>query len=106
MSSTPPPAYWRQRRSLPYGEGVTYWALAEMAKAHAGILETDAPDEADRKLAEAVTGLEPEGAERILDSLRPLVGLGADGEPGGDRSERFAACRHFGQALAAQRPTL
>ena len=35
--------FWRQGRSLPYGEGVTYWALAEMAKAHAGILDTDAP---------------------------------------------------------------
>src|SRR5437868_4498938 len=25
--------YWRQGRSLPYGEGVTYWSLAEMVKA-------------------------------------------------------------------------
>ena len=37
--------YWRQGRSLPYGEGVSYWALAEMVKAQAGILETD--DDAD-----------------------------------------------------------
>src|SRR6476620_9030207 len=33
--------YWRQGRSLPYGEGISYWALAEMVKAQAGILETD-----------------------------------------------------------------
>src|SRR5438128_1906710 len=33
--------YWRQGRSLPYGEGVTYWALSEMVKAQAGVLETD-----------------------------------------------------------------
>jgi hypothetical protein len=32
---------WRQGRSLPYGEGVTYWALGEVVKAQAGILETD-----------------------------------------------------------------
>jgi hypothetical protein len=32
---------WRQGRSLPYGEGVTFWALGEMVKAQAGILETD-----------------------------------------------------------------
>src|SRR5205814_145386 len=25
--------YWRQGRSLPYGQGVSYWALAEMVKA-------------------------------------------------------------------------
>src|SRR5262249_42624208 len=30
--------FWRQGRSLPYGEGVSYWALAEMVKAQAGIL--------------------------------------------------------------------
>ncbi len=28
--------YWRQGRSLPYGEGVSFWALGEMVKAHAG----------------------------------------------------------------------
>src|SRR5688572_19872309 len=32
---------WRQGRSLPYGEGVSFWALAEMVKAQAGILESD-----------------------------------------------------------------
>src|SRR3954447_25882499 len=32
---------WRQGRSLPYGQGVSYWALGEMLKAEAGILETD-----------------------------------------------------------------
>ena len=30
--------YWRQGRSLPYGEGVTFWALSEIVKAQAGIL--------------------------------------------------------------------
>jgi len=32
-------ANWRQGRSLPYGEGVSFWALGEMVKAQAGILE-------------------------------------------------------------------
>jgi class 3 adenylate cyclase len=49
--------FWRQGRSLPYGEGITYWALAEMAKAQAGILDSDSPADADRKLAEAVEAL-------------------------------------------------
>ena len=35
---------WRQGRCLPYGEGITFWALGEILKAHAGILESDAPD--------------------------------------------------------------
>ena len=33
---------WQQGRSLPYGEGVGFWALGEMVKAQAGMLETDA----------------------------------------------------------------
>ena len=32
---------WRQGRCLPYGEGITFWALGEIVKAHAGILESD-----------------------------------------------------------------
>ena len=45
---------WRQGRCLPYGEGVSFWALGEMAKAQAGILETDSAEVAEEKLADAV----------------------------------------------------
>ena len=37
-------------RSLPYGEGVTYWPLAEMVKAAAGITDDDDRAEAQEKL--------------------------------------------------------
>src|SRR5437867_11737270 len=30
---------WRHGRCLPYGEGITFWALGEMVKAQVGILE-------------------------------------------------------------------
>ena len=45
---------WRQGRCLPYGEGVTYWAVGEMVKAQAGILDTDSAEGAAAKLARAV----------------------------------------------------
>ena len=35
---------WRQGRCLPYGEGVSFWALAEMVKAQAGILESESDE--------------------------------------------------------------
>ncbi|HSS81846.1 MAG TPA: AAA family ATPase [Gaiellaceae bacterium] len=98
--------FWRQGRSLPYGEGVTYWALAEMAKAQAGILESDSPEEAERKLSETITGVHSEHSERLLAGLRPLVGLGSGEDGGGERSERFAAWREFLESLAEQRPTV
>src|SRR5207237_916048 len=46
--------FWRHGRSLPYGEGAAFWALGEMVKAQAGILENDAPEDVERKLRETV----------------------------------------------------
>ncbi len=107
VDADPELIYWRQGRSLPYGDGVTYWALAEMAKAQAGILETDTPKEAERKLVESISGLPVEDSEQILENLRPLVGLVAEGESRGDqRAERFAAWRRYFEALAEQRPSV
>src|SRR5207342_943659 len=48
------PVVWRQGRCLPYGEGITFWALGEIVKAQAGVLESDGPEEASEKLAAAV----------------------------------------------------
>jgi len=41
---------WRQGRCLAYGDGVAFWALAEVVKAQAGILERDTEPEAADKL--------------------------------------------------------
>ena len=49
---------WRQGRCLPYGEGITFWALGEILKAHTGILESDPPDVAQD---EARSRVLPEG---------------------------------------------
>src|SRR3954453_21088664 len=54
VDDQPELVFWRQGRSLPYGEGITYWALGEMIKAQAGILESDGPDQAAAKLDIAV----------------------------------------------------
>ena len=51
VESEPDLITWRQGRSLPYGDGVTFWALAEMVKGEAGILETDSAEQAAEKLA-------------------------------------------------------
>ncbi|MBA2643051.1 MAG: AAA family ATPase [Actinobacteria bacterium] len=97
---------WRQGRSLPYGEGVAYWALGEIVKAQAGILESDAADSTEAKLASATLVLEDEGERSWVERhLRPLVGLGGDDVPSGDRSgEAFAAWRRFLESLALSGP--
>jgi class 3 adenylate cyclase/tetratricopeptide (TPR) repeat protein len=99
--------YWRQGRSLPYGEGVSFWALGEMVKAQAGILESDAAEAAAEKLRAAVAAAIPDHVEGwwVLEHLRPLVGLGGPAHDQGDhRREAFGAWRRFFEALAEQRP--
>src|SRR5919109_1409341 len=70
--------FWRQGRSLPYGEGVSFWALSEMVKAQAGIREDEAADAVADRLRRAVRQLVPENdADWVESHLRPLAGLGA-----------------------------
>jgi len=99
---------WRQGRCLSYGEGVSFWALGEMAKAQAGVLETDSAQVAEEKLAEAVAALvpEPEEAEWVVGHMRPLLGLGGASGADDRRSEAFAAWRRFFEGLGEQRPAV
>jgi tetratricopeptide (TPR) repeat protein len=94
---------WRQGRCLPYGEGITFWALGEIVKAEAGILESDSVEVAAAKLEAAVS---PEELERqwLLQQLGPLVGVEAASPA--ERQELFTAWRRFLEALAAARPTV
>ncbi|HZN22079.1 MAG TPA: AAA family ATPase [Gaiellaceae bacterium] len=98
---------WRHGRCLPYGEGITYWALGDIVKAEAGILESDDREAAAAKLAETVAVLFEDAAERAWFETRlgPLVGAVGDGS-GTTREESFTAWRRFLEALAARRPTV
>jgi class 3 adenylate cyclase/tetratricopeptide (TPR) repeat protein len=93
---------WRQGRSLPYGEGLSFWALGEIVKADAGILESDAPEAAADKLARSVEAYvrDPAERERMLALLAPLAGVG-EGLVDAAREELFGAWRRWFEALAA-----
>ena len=96
---------WRQGRCLPYGEGITFWALGEIVKAQAGILESDSPDEAAARLSQAVeTVMEGPEREWVRARLAPLVGVEAAGRPIADPVESFAAWRTFLEAMATSGP--
>ena len=99
--------FWRHGRSLPYGDGVTFWALGEMVKAQAGILESDGHDEAGDKLRAAVARFVDDASDAawIERRLRPLAGLEETDESSADRrGETFAAWRRFFEAIADERP--
>ena len=107
VDSAPELITWRQGRCLAYGDGVAFWALAEIVKAQAGILERDAETEVAEKLhAAVVDAIEDESDARWVEShLRPLVGLESETVLGGDRrGEAFAAWRRYLEDLAEQRP--
>ena len=96
---------WRQGRCLPYGESVTFWALGEIVKAEAGILETDARAAAETKLTNAVERLVPDPGEArwVAAELRALVGLSTSGGQRSSGESAAAAWRRFLEALAERR---
>jgi class 3 adenylate cyclase/tetratricopeptide (TPR) repeat protein len=99
--------FWRQGRSLPYGDGVTFWALGEIVKANAGILATDPAANVEEKLRIAVEYVVTDANEArwIEAHLAPLAGLTHARELRGDRrTEAFAAWRRFLELIAARRP--
>jgi class 3 adenylate cyclase/tetratricopeptide (TPR) repeat protein len=93
---------WRQGRCLPYGEGITFWALGELVKSHAGIFESDAPDVAAAKLDGALPDVEER--DWLKARLLPLVGV--DSGEGASREESFSAWRRFVEAIAADGPAV
>jgi len=99
---------WRQGRCLPYGESVTYWALGEIVKGEAGILETDGSQEAERKLGRAVTRLSAEASEArwLVAELRALVGLTGHGSAAAGAEAATAAWRRFLEAVAERGPAV
>jgi tetratricopeptide (TPR) repeat protein len=105
VDDQPEIVFWRQGRSLPYGEGITYWALGEMIKAQAGILESDSPEDAAAKLAVAVGEVAEDEAEVdwLEATLAPLVGASGT-VTSSEREESFTAWRRFIEGIAAQRP--
>jgi class 3 adenylate cyclase/tetratricopeptide (TPR) repeat protein len=87
-------------RALPYGEGVTYWPLAEMVKAAAGITDDDPMETAKQKLIECC------GDEAIAELLGLASGVmeAVEGERGAP--EIAWAAREFADELADVQPLI
>ena len=99
---------WRQGRCLPYGEGISFWALGEMAKAQAGVLETDSAEVADAQARGRCRDPRAGGGRRGLGARTRAAAPRARREERADdrRTEAFAAWRRFFEALAERGPTV
>lgn len=85
-------------RCLPYGEGVTYWPLAEMVKASAGISDDDPLDKAYGKLRECCED------EAVADLLGLAVGVLEAVEGERAQQEIAWAARAWSEQLAQAQP--
>jgi class 3 adenylate cyclase/S1-C subfamily serine protease len=101
LDDEPATVDWRQGRCLPFGSGVTFWALSEIVKAQAGILESDGVARTEARLDAALP--EGEARDRLRARLRPLLGLEADEAT---RDENFAAWREFLEGLGVEHPVV
>jgi len=93
--------FWHEGRSPAYGQGITFWALGEMVRARAELLETDDAETTRRKVSKSVGRFIPDGAdrERVERALLALLGVGE--APEGGAGELFGAWRLFFEAMAA-----
>jgi class 3 adenylate cyclase/tetratricopeptide (TPR) repeat protein len=82
-------------RCLPYGDGITFWPVAEMVKQAAGVSEADTAEAARSK----VGAIAPEGlvGERVCE----LMGLSP---PGASLEEGFWGIRKLLEATAGRSP--
>ena len=95
-------ATWLSGRCLPYGDGVSFAAIAEMARTAAGVLTTDSAGEARQKLRSSLEGLPDESDPAWLEThLAPLVGLEGEGRV---EEGSFPAWRRYFEALAERSP--
>jgi len=98
--------WWHRGRCLAYGEGVAFWALAEMVRMRARIAEDEPEADAVAKLAAAVEEHVPDHGERewVEPLLRHLLGFGE--RPQVERADLFSAWRLFFERMSDTAPVV
>jgi class 3 adenylate cyclase/tetratricopeptide (TPR) repeat protein len=99
-------AWWHRGRCLAYGDGVAYWALAEMVRMRCGIVEDEQPTSARAKLQAALSEhiSDPQERQWVEPRLAQLLGL--EGVLAGDQENLFSAWRILFERLAERAPTI
>jgi class 3 adenylate cyclase/tetratricopeptide (TPR) repeat protein len=97
--------WFHDGRSPAYGDGISFWALGEMIRRRAGLLETDDEATTRTKVAASVAEHVPDETERrwIEPALLALLGIDV-GSIASD--ELFAAWRTFFERLASTAPVV
>ncbi len=99
-------AWWHRGRCLSYGEGVAYWALAEMVKMRCQILEDEDPASARQKLRATIEEHIRDETERRWVEPRLAHLLGLEERTAGDQENLFSAWRILFERLSEKLPTI
>ena len=100
---TPTSSSWRQGRSLPYGERVSFWALGEIVKAQAGILESDDAATAEREARR--DGRDAGRGRRRTGLAGPPHALRSSASRATERTERERGVRGVAPAVRGGAPS-
>ena len=93
--------YWHRGRCLSYGEGVTYWALADMVRMRCRIAEEEEPASAQAKLhatlEEHILDPEERGLRRAAARAAARAGRAPGSRPAGPVRRLAAVLRAAGR---------
>jgi class 3 adenylate cyclase/predicted ATPase len=94
--------FWHEGRSPAYGQGLSFWALGEMVRSRADLLETDDETTTRTKIRASVERFitDPDERGRIEASLLALLGVGE--LPDGGSEEMFTLWRTYFERIAQQ----
>jgi len=93
---------WHEGRTPSYGEGVSFWALGEMVRKRAGLLESDDEATTRGRISAMLDEYVPDPTERAFIEPAVLALLGIGAVPAGGRDHLFAAWRALFERVAEQ----
>jgi predicted ATPase/class 3 adenylate cyclase len=88
-------------RCLSYGQGITFWPVAEVVKGAAGLQDFDEPEGVERKIADRLAG--DEYAAAIANRLAQVIGVASGSAP---PEEAQWAVRRLLETLGSQNPVV
>jgi class 3 adenylate cyclase/tetratricopeptide (TPR) repeat protein len=102
--------WWHRGRCLSYGDGVVFWALAQIVRQRLGIAEEDSVEVAAIKLEATLGNHLPDPTERTFVAIRlgRLLGVPVAADTGSSlaQAELFAGWRLFFERLASDQPVV
>jgi len=98
--------YWHRGRCPSYGEGVTYWALADMVRMRCRLTEEEPASTVMAKLGDVLDAHVSDPDERAFVEPRVAHLLGVEGGGRFEREDLFSAWRLFFERLADVYPTV